>query len=151
MFYTKTTKLRKREGEVPELFADLSPSPLTKRAVPSINPQSAALSKAPLAKSRVWKRHPQGCSFLGGGGTAVSIWRHSRLITYTCISCILFTANNYWIITVFSHCDLSLYSQVFLGFQLDCCLLKVSFLLKRRQVACNSYFWAKHLNRQATQ
>lgn len=63
MFYTKTTKLRKRKGEVPELFADLSPSPLTKRAVPSINPQSAALSKAPLAKKGFGKGIHRGALF----------------------------------------------------------------------------------------
>lgn len=65
MFYTKITKLRKREGEVPELFADLSPSPLTKRAVPSINPQSAALSKAPLSKVKGLEKASTGVLFSG--------------------------------------------------------------------------------------
>lgn len=63
MFYTKITKLGKRDGEVPEFFSDLSPSPLTKCAMPSIKPQSAALSKAPLSKVKGLEKASTGVLF----------------------------------------------------------------------------------------
>lgn len=46
-------------------FGDLSPNPLTKFAVTFINPQSAALSKAPLSKVKGLEKEAIGVLFPG--------------------------------------------------------------------------------------